>query len=1117
METFDNDQETSAPDLNIPINTPAATKAIFSDIGLALKFGQPLHGYRLSSESFDLLSRHVASSAQYRRLSNSAAPFVLWAAERFRRSYDGGQYNWAFLTKSLVSEIDYQDLLLITRRGLTWFGRKMAKGDRGEQYYLKTLAAEGGLPESLMSDSEGRDRRLVRGLMSDIAKVGIAAPRELLLRLASSRATALPLGFRTEEFREQLLEFCVQLLEYRSKIPADVPSSARQAWLDNNIPDWKAKLPLRLESAGARSLLQDAMTSETSASKSVIATRILMRNEDLWIPRVMIAQKTEVPAWLLAVNDPQLRRIRLLPDVALSRVAPNLVLSAERDIDINIWQVRRETSARSASFRMELDQPVAFQMMAEGENIGMHVPPGGHALDLNDIPTIWAATQSDDDDKAQSLNKIGASSTKTRSPFLWVLSGEEAPRFDGLDVQQDGMIENYQLWKVSGQGRVFGDGWSLTLATSGDEDAVDRVLAHGPTISGLRDAQGMEIHRGLPSFFSQSADGIGRNLTSKNLCWRLAGRRNWKLGLPDASSCIGRYQIGWRDENNATRAFVSIRLLPATAKIHMSAAADGSLHFSASGLPLGTAVTLAESSTDLSRGDGTIQLALGAAAAHIGRIPVLFIPPENIGNPLKGTLPRPSNQGYFTDEHDHILPEDFEMDLGSLAGWRLILPPERSGELQMRLMSSAGTEFWKPILHKVRGELSLSTLLPLFQSLMAIGGPDSRLRLRVLVGGTESRRITLHRYIRAACWDGTALALTDPSEEISEEGMAVQCINLLAPELNTKLAGIQFNDDLPKELPNDRGPWLVFPKDPFGLIRPPRPLQRKVTGDGIVTARFSDGFEAAGCPSRRDDRIKAFVPVLGSLLDPMNIGDLSLYETQLDDLSDGNELSSLDSVSALARSPSTAAYLLLRAAPEKIEARLALEMASPFSWTTLPLSAWEAAVRTVRQQVTQQLLLANLPDYQARSFADDAVRRRVRDILDRRPELAGQLFLLAIGEDLLPTMTELGKVPPGLAKPRDTLMTAARRALAHHEGAHQQFDLRSAHAPREFEKLNQSIRGLSDAPLLAAEYVMGLRPHPPVGETAVAILHFRLHDQDYFETAMPAAIALLHSKNGFET
>ena len=150
---------------------------------------------------------------------------------------------------------------------------------------------------------------------------------------------------------------------------------------------------------------------------------------------------------------------------------------------------------------------------------------------------------------------------------------------------------------------------------------MDRVLAHGPTISGLRDAQGMEIHRGLPSFFSQSADGIGRNLTSKNLCWRLAGRRNWKLGLPDASSCIGRYQIGWRDENNATRAFVSIRLLPATAKIHMSAAADGSLHFSASGLPLGTAVTLAESSTDLSRGDGTIQLALGAAAAIAAAAP----------------------------------------------------------------------------------------------------------------------------------------------------------------------------------------------------------------------------------------------------------------------------------------------------------------------------------------------------------------------------------------------------------------------------------------------------------------------------------------------------------------
>lgn len=72
--------------------------------------------------------------------------------------------------------------------------------------------------------------------------------------------------------------------------------------------------------------------------------------------------------------------------------------------------------------------------------------------------------------------------------------------------------------------------------------------------------------------------------------------------------------------------------------------------------------------------------------------------------------------------------------------------------------------------------------------------------------------------------------------------------------------------------------------------------------------------------------------------------------------------------------------------------------------------------------------------------------------------------------------------------------------------------MRSGYAPPVFDTFFDGFRGLIDAPIVAAEHVLGLLPHPPDTETAVALLHYRLHDPDYFEAAMPAAFALIQAK-----
>ncbi|WP_424940108.1 STY4851/ECs_5259 family protein [Aliiroseovarius sp. S253] len=1093
-----------------PKGTPPDTARAFREIGLERKPGQPLNSYSITSEQVELLRHHLVHAAQYRRLTSNAAPFVLWAAETFRREYDGGQYAWEFLQKPLNLKTDYQSLHDLTRRGLHWFGRQLTVDD-GVNYYLKTLAAEGGLPEALLADPSGLYRRSVRGLMADIEKVGIAAPRDLLVQLAAQRISFLPLGFRTSEFRDLFLEFCLTLLERRAEIPPSVPSEARQAWLDANSPGWKDELPLRLDSLAARSLLLDAVTSDAGANQQELATRLLVKVKDAWVPKLSISKTAEIPEWQMGDVESQINSMRLFPDAALSLAAPSLVLSADKETASKTWDVRRETAGRRSVFSMPLDRPISFRLLAEGRQIGTYTPPGGQAIDPNDIPTIWKLFEKGQDGAAPILKKVGASALRTREPELWVLAGKEAARFDGLDVEQEGDVQGATLWRVSGRGRVFGDGWSLSLTTDADQENTDRIIAHGITVPGMRDVRGMEVHQGLPNFYSQSEEGIGRHLPPKNLCWRPVGQRNWKVGLPDAKTSMGLFQFGWRDDQSATRAFTSLRLLPESARFTLREMGEGQLSFSAEGIPPGTSITLLGQTTGMVSTEGSLSLPLAHTAEHLGRISLHIRPHDGTGRPFDVSLPRPSTRGFFLDQDDRVLMEDLSLDLGMLAGWRVSVPPDRIAELRIRLLGDSHTN--QPVTLKIQNETALSSFIPRFRRLMTIGGPDSELRLRVLVGANQSRRITLRRHLRDGNWHGSSLTVPGAEAEIDPDGMNLHCVNLLAPETSCDMDGIQPEDDIECRLPNHPGPWLVFARDSSGLIRPPRPIRRNVQEEPLHPPQFSESFVLAGKSSRRSERIRAFATVLQDLYNPLSIGDLSLFEQQIDDLGGSEALSSLDSVVALSNAPELAALLVLRGNAESLPGRMELENASPFSWTTLPISAWKTAIERQVALLVSRMISANIGADDARKFANDAVLSRLRGLRDRRPEIFGQIFLAASETGLLRTWKELGAVPTSFSDPKKALIEAARRAISKNEGARQAFDLRSPFAPVEFNQFYEPIRGLLDAPIVAAEFALSRRNHPVDPATAIALLHYRFHDPDYFETAMPAAIALIQQQN----
>ncbi|SDL48384.1 hypothetical protein [Aliiruegeria lutimaris] len=178
--------------------------------------GRPLHHFRVTDSEYDLLQLQLISLFQRGQQKTASAPFVLWAAERYRRDFDGGVFSWSFLVDPLGHKPDQAELREMTEIGLRYFNRPPPRRSAAGIQYLRTLAAEGGLPIRLLSQESGY-RQALLSLISDLERFGLACPNEQALTFAEVRARRLPLGYRTEEFHQIFVDFARELAALRAE------------------------------------------------------------------------------------------------------------------------------------------------------------------------------------------------------------------------------------------------------------------------------------------------------------------------------------------------------------------------------------------------------------------------------------------------------------------------------------------------------------------------------------------------------------------------------------------------------------------------------------------------------------------------------------------------------------------------------------------------------------------------------------------------------------------------------------------------------------------------------------------------------------------------------------
>lgn len=1053
--------------------------------------GRPLHAYRLDEEHCSHLEQMAEQSLKLGRFRSAAAPFVLWAAERYRKEYCGGALSWEFLTQPLEVTVGQQQLREITREGLARMGRSVRRLESGTQY-LRAIAAEGGFPVRLLSDQSGGYRAALVGLVADLSRIGLSCPRDVALAFAAQRTRRLPVGYRTPEYHTLFVDFAFEVLELRELAPEGISGQEVEPFLDRVKPDWRDSLSLRLDGDAARSLLSDAvLVSSRHGLVTDPMTRVLRRSDgDVWTSWIEVEEAAEIAPRLVRGVDSDRRRLRLAPVGPLASTVPDLLFALDREAPDRPWESRRISGRRTARFRFPLDTGAELMAMADGSFLGRVRLAGGDGIEIGAGPTFWRLAEMGEA-RADALAYAGNAALRTRDPHVWLLTEKgKTPECTGtLVAEPDGSVPGGAIWRLSGSGRVLVAGGNARIQTGAEEDVREEIHASGPLEYRLLDARGTPVYRGVPAVLCRNPGRGFRQLVGADLRHQLAGSLVWHAGSP-SETAMGRLVFAVR-EGAGVGARVTVNMVPAKFLVReVTRGDDPHRRIRFDGVPQGWVLRVATGTPQQPDTDGAVEAQLDASTEEQARLPLTLAGPDG-APPLTWVLELPRLRGEFQTVEGETLTANRDISMQTLKDWRIVPAEGRRTDLRIRLHSPSAVG--APIVGKrVTVDQPLSSFRSLLEEMLVTGGADAEIRLRVVTGGDQSPRLRVRHGLGETRLSGEDVLVLHDQTPVHDPALKITAVDLDDPArvVETNARGLSHLGG---------GRWFLLPRRCGVPMRPPRPFV-------LPEPEETTGHNAP----RRAERVAHYAHRFREIDVEKDLSRLAVLSETL--LANGVSPSTLDEVQALAHVPSAAVRLLFRVGPSDLEDALSLDLHGGPRWSFISPADWAKGFADEAEAV--RATLAALPGLADKAVeqAREAVTARAADILRLRPALEGHV---ALGLQKVDPITlgglaqRLGGLSPGLQRPEATLVDNARAIISRQASNPPSLhELTARRRPSGFDNFHPGLRGLIEAPLVVAEIAFGVRPLPTTRERVELLLAVQA-DQAGYEAAQPAAIAWL--------
>lgn len=984
----------SARGLNSPSGKPLfayrATESEFLDLEKALKQQLDI-GLRLLP--FDYLAENTV---------DFAGLFVFYAAEWWKRRYDGSGWSWDPIVGNIGADPHtwtQQQRTACIIKGLREWGLEPHEG-RGFRY-LGSIAVNGGLPLKLIAEAKGNVGRLLRKVLG-LASSGRSSPVELYGWI-ESLSTLLPRSYRQADIYDLLATIITAALKLREDLQLKTHDGLLDL-LDRKEPTWRDRFPLALEDQHARGLIEQLIQDAVAAPATVRTPQVhVWRGVELDLSgRPMLRSEVILPE---RMESAALASLFSSDTSTLPRMATLRWSSGRCSRDLIVRKLSGHDRYRLDLVPMEcrgLDAVCEQRLELSGASgsIGRIAVPRGNGLS-DDLPWVFGKTDSNADSWS----------------FLRQGAGAVAPSDICVVVPPDWSVESQGTSTVRFVGELLECNRNV-FAASGNVNAIDGQGDHHPIRTQQADADHAVLEwsgtrvwdlfntptfRSRPQVFSRTPDGLSANVAEKVL-WCVPGATSSRD--PGTGPLEARWprdgRTRWKSRAIVLTPTAAIQFLPGEVP------SEGLIRLSGWGVSSVACLTGEVECRSQQEGE-TITLQL--------RIPTGAAIPESLNFEARWShttmtasfsVPFPSWGVSSRNAAGTELRDYSSINVSALHGVRLLVMfgNDRKAMLSLTLNDSRAkkltiSSMLRPSDFGQRTEIRpLEYRAAIDELLSSTAELDSSVDLVISIGARRAFTLHLKRFdavLQRSEYEGhVCLEHTKGFELERIESTNVAAILLNDPEsASTQLPSLVSEDvsigawrfDPAGRSP---GPWLIYP-DTDSSIRFRPQLWPVSNGLG---RRVSGGLAGALEISRIDERLAALADVISELTDDFSAPDWALVErlaAQLGHL----PLATLDLWRVFAQSGKAMASLACRMSVpiSRLVNRFPAEL--PFLWELVSFSDWCHSMKTAVAQAEQWLGPAHRP------IAINHLKQRCESIGEQAPALhalLGAAYACATGE-----------------------------------------------------------------------------------------------------------------------
>lgn len=245
----------------------------YEDIALEKR---PIYQFRITDEEFESLNKTLKLSSLlglqhiFKDVMHWDAIFVVYAAEWWRREYDGSSWKWENIFASFnadVNELNTAQRNLMIEKGLNYWQRDLRKIN-GRIRYLGSIAIEGGLPLKQLTNSGTNGGWLGRVFKQAIPKyMRFKSSGVIAIEIVSEYEVFFPKTYRNEQIYSilgDMLDTVVSL-----KVTHQLHEKTKPIeYLNQHASDWRTQFPLPIADDTSEKLLSDMISTAVKVGET---------------------------------------------------------------------------------------------------------------------------------------------------------------------------------------------------------------------------------------------------------------------------------------------------------------------------------------------------------------------------------------------------------------------------------------------------------------------------------------------------------------------------------------------------------------------------------------------------------------------------------------------------------------------------------------------------------------------------------------------------------------------------------------------------------------------------------------------------------------------------------